>query len=223
MGAGEDVFDILYAETDDMSVAVIIVGIDDWEKYTLPCINSIKACEPKAKIIYIDNGSDEPYPNVEGTVPIGITGTVCYAEAINIGLASASGIANWYLVCNNDVLFKKPFVSKVNKLDTERLHGFEKHTYEESIEYICGWSFLISSQVIDKVGLFDEHFKPKWYEDVDYCIRAKNADVAIEFHNPEGWGFKHLKQDEERDEIRSANMKAYRENHNYLKAKHGLE
>ena len=206
-----------------MSVAVIITGIDDWEKYTLPCINSIKECEPEAKIIYIDNGSAEPYPNVGGTVPIGITGTVGYAEAINIGLAAASGIANWYLVCNNDVLFKKPFVKQVNKLDPGKLHGFEQHTFEESIEYICGWAYIISSQVIDKVGLFDEHFKPKWYEDVDYCIRAKKAGVSIEIHNPEGWGFDHLKQDGERDGIRSLNMKAYNENKLYLKEKHGLE
>lgn len=205
-----------------MSVAVIIVGIDDWEKYTLPLLKSIKSYEPGLKIVFIDNGSGLNYPSVEGVTTVSTSIRVCYAEALNHGIMIA-GNHDWYMLLNNDVIVKKPFMKRVDRLDPQKLHGFERHTFLDKIHYIQGWCFIISQQVIDKVGLFDEQYKPFWYDDVDYCIRAEEAGVEIQIHNPEGWGFEHLKPDEERNATRSRYMQRYIANRDNLKAKHGIE
>ena len=49
-----------------MSLAVVIIGIGDWEKYTKPCIESIKQHEPDVHIFLLDNNSDPAYLFEEG-------------------------------------------------------------------------------------------------------------------------------------------------------------
>jgi GT2 family glycosyltransferase len=205
-----------------MSLAVIIVGIDGWEKYTLPLIESIRENEPGLKIIVIDNCSSLPYPPVEGVSIVRTSNCICYSEALNYGIAIA-GRCDWYMLLNNDVIVKKPFMRRVGKLDPSKLHGLEKHTFQDEIKYICGWFFLISEQVIDNIGLFDERFKGKWFEDVDYCIRAKKSGVEIQIHNPEGWGFEHLRSEKERELMRDRLWELYGDNRRLLKEKHGIE
>lgn len=41
------------------------------------------------------------------------------------------------------------------------------------VDYVSGCAMLIKKNVFEKVGLFDERFF-LYYEDVDFCIRAKN-------------------------------------------------
>ena len=41
-------------------------------------------------------------------------------------------------------------------------------------DYVCGCSFLIKSEVIDKIGTLDSRYFLTW-EETDYCYRAKKA------------------------------------------------
>ena len=71
-------------------------------------------------------------------------------------------------------------------VDEKDLGQYEK---EEETDYITGAAILIKSNVIKKIGLFDENFF-LYYEDSDYCMRAKKAGFknfyipnAIVFHD----------------------------------------
>lgn len=43
----------------------------------------------------------------------------------------------------------------------------------EFLKFVTGAVLLIKSEVVRKIGLLDEGFTPLYYEDVDWCIRAK--------------------------------------------------
>lgn len=46
--------------------------------------------------------------------------------------------------------------------------------HQRLVQYISGCCMLIKNRVFEKVGLFDERFF-LYYEDVDFCLRAKQA------------------------------------------------
>lgn len=63
-----------------MKMAALIIGIDGWEKYTLPLVESLKRHEPDCRIVVVDNASATPYPAM-GYVHR--TERLCYSAAIN--------------------------------------------------------------------------------------------------------------------------------------------
>jgi hypothetical protein len=47
------------------------------------------------------------------------------------------------------------------------------------VDSVTGASMAIHKQVLDVVGLFDEQFSPFYYEEVDFCLRAKAAGFRV--------------------------------------------
>jgi GT2 family glycosyltransferase len=47
-----------------------------------------------------------------------------------------------------------------------------------SVDYVAGCAMLIQRRVLETIGLFDERFFA-YYEDLDYCIRARAAGFRI--------------------------------------------
>ncbi|MBI2641275.1 glycosyltransferase family 2 protein, partial [Candidatus Roizmanbacteria bacterium] len=47
-----------------------------------------------------------------------------------------------------------------------------------SVPWISGSLFILKKRVIDEIGYFDESFF-MYYEDVDYCLRAKKAGFSV--------------------------------------------
>jgi GT2 family glycosyltransferase len=43
----------------------------------------------------------------------------------------------------------------------------------ELVDYVTGAALMIKSEIIRKIGLLDEGFTPLYYEDTDWCVRAK--------------------------------------------------
>lgn len=68
------------------------------------------------------------------------------------------------------------------KLDTWRMSGgliIQKPSVQyQPVDFISGSFMVISRKVIESIGLFDESYG-MYYEDVDYCIRAKRAGFTI--------------------------------------------
>ena len=48
-----------------------------------------------------------------------------------------------------------------------------KSAEDTRIDYVTGAAFAIRRSCMTEIGLFDERFQPAYYEDVDYCLRAK--------------------------------------------------
>lgn len=62
------------------------------------------------------------------------------------------------------------------------MNGFDYGKRQE-VDQIMGAFFVIRRKVIDKIGLMDERFFV-WFEEVDFCKRAKDAGWKI-IYNPE--------------------------------------
>lgn len=68
--------------------------------------------------------------------------------------------------------------------------GMVKHANWENkpktvltVDHVAGAAMLISREVIEKIGMFDERFF-LYYEDLDFCLRAQQAGYTIHI-NPE--------------------------------------
>ena len=61
----------------------------------------------------------------------------------------------------------------VNRFSFYRHEVFENVVFETDILYF--FNTVFSRRVIDKIGLLDERFYPGSFEDIDYCLRIKQA------------------------------------------------
>lgn len=53
-----------------------------------------------------------------------------------------------------------------------------KYDIPAQVDQVMGACFLVKRELIEKIGLFDEKYWI-WFEEVDYCKRAKQADYQI--------------------------------------------
>ena len=53
-----------------------------------------------------------------------------------------------------------------------------RQTSPRKVDYVAGCAMLIQRRVLETIGLFDERFFA-YYEDLDYCIRAREAGFRI--------------------------------------------
>jgi len=54
----------------------------------------------------------------------------------------------------------------------------------EDVDYVNGAAWGFSRTVLERVGWLDEGFWPGYYEDVDFCFRARDLGVRV-LYNPE--------------------------------------
>lgn len=164
----------------------LIIGIDGWEKYTLPLVESLQEHEPDCKIIVIDNGSEKSYP-VKPYVYR--TARTCYSKAINTAAKLASK-SDWYIVLSNDVLCTGPFIHFFE--DTFDIIAGPCLKTVHDLPYLEGWCVFAHSTVWDELGGWDENYKVSSWEDVDFTTSAllQGFDAAHVSHLP----FVHLDQ-----------------------------
>lgn len=161
-------------------ITVCIVGVDYWEKYTRPAIESIQKHEPDVSIIVIDSGSDPPYPDLPFVMRTKRTG---YAEALNIALLRALGwekFTSWLLFLNNDVLCTGPFVEQIMRLSNDRLYGIETNSHAQMGEWLNGAVLLVSTHIFGEIGGFDEKYEGAGFEDADYSRRVLDIEMKLE-------------------------------------------
>lgn len=161
-------------------IITVIVGWNHWYDYTLPALRSILKYEHKPYVVVVDNGSDTPYPIVDGVKTIWAKKRQYYQVGINAALDSIA--SDWYLVLNNDILCMGPYQNIIQRLDPSVLWCAEIRKTASGINYIVGWLYILSRQVIDKVGLFDENYDGCW-DDGDYTYAALDAGVEIKTVN----------------------------------------
>ena len=171
-----------------MKIAALIIGIDGWEKYTLPLVESIRQHEPDCEIVVIDNASVTPYPQAEY---IHRTERLCYAKAINTA-ARIAGDSDWYIVLSNDVLCTGPFAEKLAQAPSDYLVGPCLKRLQGQIPYLEGWCVVASGMVWKALGGWDENYQVSSYEDVDFSLTAIERGFNLG-HAPQ-FPFVHLDQ-----------------------------
>ncbi len=163
-----------------MNCAAIIVGIDNWERYTLPLVKSILKHEPDCDLEVIDNASQMPYPMTECQVTR--TERLCYSAAINYGHRFINEVhnfdADWYIILSNDVLCTAPFAHLLAEYDGDDLVGpLLKQAH--GFDYLEGWCVCVPDKIWDSVGGWDNNFKGSDYEDVDYSTTARENGFGL--------------------------------------------
>jgi GT2 family glycosyltransferase len=51
----------------------------------------------------------------------------------------------------------------------------------EFVDYVTGAVLLIKSDVVRRIGLLDEGFSPLYYEDTDWCVRARLSGCKVAY------------------------------------------
>ena len=96
--------------------------------------------------------------------------------------------------------------------------------YDESheVDWVTGAFMLVDQRIIHDVGLLDERYF-MYYEDVDWCLNAKNKGWKVFYYSKAKiihktpHAFKKNKASEKVDiEIRKSHLYYYRKNHTYL-------
>ncbi|MDI6856339.1 MAG: glycosyltransferase family 2 protein, partial [Candidatus Thermoplasmatota archaeon] len=49
----------------------------------------------------------------------------------------------------------------------------------KEVDYVTGAALMIKREVIDKIGSLDEEFSPAYFEEVDWCARARKAGYRV--------------------------------------------
>lgn len=159
--------------------AAIIVGIDGFERYTLPLIESIQKHEPECQIRVVDNASEAPYPPLQG-IMVRSNKRMCYSRAINLGkrvLDDHNGSFDWYIVLSNDVLCTAPFAHMLAP-QGDVVAGPQLWR-EHGLAWIVGWCVCVPKAVWDAVGGWDEHYVMSSVEDVDFSVSANEKGFPL--------------------------------------------
>lgn len=206
-----------------MTALTVIIGRNDYMRYTKPAVKSIKAVDPDLRLLVVDAGSKPKYRDM-GVEMVRMDVSESYAAALNVGLRYDA--ADWYLLLNNDILFTKPISHRFGELDPLKYYGFkiwdERRRY--GVPFISGWAMFVSHVMLEMIGDFDENLKPLWFEDWDYSVRAMRAGFPLVELDRNDWGVVHLEEErhEERVALYRELAKERHRNFNYVKSKHRL-
>jgi GT2 family glycosyltransferase len=183
-----------------MKVAVCTVGIDGWEDYTRPLIESVLKHEPNTTISVIDNASAIGYLSrapVEWDHRVKITRShekLCYAAGLNLAHDAAdelNGPHDWYIFLGNDTLCSGPFHHILRQAPPGIIAGIGIYKIIH-YRFVSGWGMVIPRSTWEIVGRFDEDYIVSAWEDVDYSYRVELAGLRL--HKFEGWPIFHVDQ-----------------------------
>lgn len=190
-----------------MKKVSIIVPVRFRADLTRVCIDSIFKYTEGIELILVQEGEDEEikqlanefsrrlsdisgiFKYVQNKVPEG------YSGALNAGLAVATG--DYYCFMNNDTVVTPGWMEAMLKAFEDKEVGLVTPTFwgtgdRQSVDWnngdefdtvvdpfsIIGVCYLISKEVMDKIGVWDESFGHGG-EDFDITIRVQNAGYKL--------------------------------------------
>lgn len=150
-------------------------------------------------VIIVDNGGTLTIDGVGRATLLSQTKNVGYAAAANIGIHHASGLGvKWFVLLNQDISLTKAAIQILLKalknlspciagpfgagLDASR---WTTMLPSDRVDYLTGSCLAIHEKVVSKIGyLYEPYFL--YYEDADYCVRAKLAGFPLTKIDTEG-------------------------------------
>lgn len=133
---------------------------------------------PEIKVFVLDNGSQSisSRKNIKvlsGMIPRGVAAS--WNFLIDVGISNGF---EYFLILNDDIILKKPsgVISRIIQTHKDSVMHIPKPSFHLS-------AFILSKNIYNKVGGFDEHFKKCFFEDNDYKYRVKLAGFEIRYEN----------------------------------------
>lgn len=143
----------------------------------MEALKSYSELMPEVNKLILDNGNQD--------IPCVDDSTWVWESKENLGVAGSwnylinKAIINdfkYFLILNDDVILQK----RENEIRDILKKGTNEHFYLCRPYY--NWSsFILTKNVYEKVGPFDEGFKKAYFEDNDYMYRMKLAGVPIKY------------------------------------------
>jgi GT2 family glycosyltransferase len=179
----------------------IVIPAYNQAKLTVDCLNGItRTYGVEHEVILVDDCSKEAMYSLMGRLYPGIKiirnpNNLGFAKSVNAGIKEATG--EYILLLNNDVQIKDPGWLKrlvegarSRNLDLASAAGGrldkdynyvpgEAKTETDSFSYLAGWCLLIKREVFDKIGLIPEAYGRGFWEDVEFCFRAKESGFKL--------------------------------------------
>lgn len=175
----------------------IIIPVWNQPRLTKECIDSVIRCTHSPfRLIVIDNGSEKETKDyligLKGRADLKIIlirneQNLGFVKAINQGIKSSDG--DYICLLNNDTKVEEGWLGELinvaqsdYKIGIVSPGGFsdsyrKKELRRKWIEigFAIGACMLIKREVINNIGFFDEAYEIGFWEDTDYCQRAKKA------------------------------------------------
>ena len=161
---------------------------------------------PKTKTIIVDNGGTLLSDDLGKVTLLSQTANIGFGAGANIGIrhAIAHG-ASWFVVMNQDLSVTASAIGRLSDM-LEKLEpsvagpfsgGLDPKRWttilpSETCDYISGSCIAIHEKAVTKAGYFFEPYF-MYYEDADYCIRAKRAGIPLTHLDLEGFGHEETK------------------------------
>lgn len=142
--------------------------------------------------IIVDNGQTLTQADVGEATLLSQSQNLGYGAAANIGMRHALAYgAEWVVILNQDTVFTRAAVEDLQK-QLGKLEpciagpaagglDFKRWTTvlpSKKAQYITGSCIAVHQKVIKKIGYFYEPYF-LYYEEADYCIRAKRAGFML--------------------------------------------
>ena len=144
-----------------LSVVMVSAGIEEWDLFTVPAIESMNKYAHADEFIVVDNGG-------LGRGQVNTATMVPYAEAVNMGAQQATG--NCLLILNNDITATGHWLEPIWQQAETLRYGGPVLLQKEGTTYVEGWCVFILRYAWHHLGGFNTVFKNSW-EDVDLAFR----------------------------------------------------
>jgi len=162
-------------------------------------LHKLSSVLPSLFTVVIDNGQTLTQGDVGEATLLSQSQNVGYGAAANIGMRHALAYgAQWVVILNQDTVFTRTAVEELQK-QLGKLEpciagpvagglDFKRWTTvlpSKKTQYITGSCIAVHQKVIKKIGYFYEPYF-LYYEEADYCIRAKRAGFMLRAFPIEG-------------------------------------
>ncbi len=168
-------------------VVFVIIGYHPDQEILLALLSAIAP----NRVIVVNNGKVGQIKR-QGVEVVGSGKNLGYAGGANLGMKTAFGKGTeWIVICNQDLVATKESIETLARslqalppsitgpfsggIDPNRMTTIVP---SDRTDYITGSCIAIHKEVYKRIGNFYEPYF-LYYEEVDYCVRAKRAGFPI--------------------------------------------
>jgi GT2 family glycosyltransferase/spore maturation protein CgeB len=177
-------------------VSIVVIAHNRLDM-TRDCLSSIVSSTQNFELVFIDNGSTDGTPDwVEKNIPqaklIRNEKNQGIPKARNQGIKETTG--DIIVLIDNDCVVSPGWIQDLYApiangasvsgieawfLGSNMMPSGKATSQSSNFGYLGGACCMFRRDVFEEVGLLDEGFSPAYYEDVDWCVRAKKTGHVL--------------------------------------------